>query len=249
MNKPSVLIIDDEIRLLKSLSILLEEHFRVYTASSGKEGLFIVKNSPLSIVLLDLNMPEMNGVEVLKKIREISSDLKVIIITGGKEDDWTVKCENMHIQGYMEKPFQFEHLLEELNYLVDTDNSALPGSSCGKNKEPRNTVTSEAVQKILNYVEKNWQENISREEIATRLGITPEHLSRSFHEQFGLPLIEYINRCKIDKSREYLLKNSHLKIGEVAAYAGIPDVDYFCRLFKKHTGLTPGEFRKKIQIT
>ena len=78
MNKHSILIVDDEPKFLEGLSLVLEKDFNILTASNGKEGLSVFKNNPsISLILLDLDMPVMNGLEMLIRIREKSKTLPI----------------------------------------------------------------------------------------------------------------------------------------------------------------------------
>ena len=93
MNKPSVLIIDDEPLLLSSFSSLLERDFNVLTAPNGREGLSKFRSNPsLSMILLDLQMPVMNGVETLKAIRAFDDKVKIDIMTAEISNEWAEQC-------------------------------------------------------------------------------------------------------------------------------------------------------------
>ena len=83
MGKHLILIVDDEPRLLKSLFLLLRNNFDIVTATNGKEGYKLFKIHPyLSMILLDLDMPVMNGVEMLERVRDENNNMKVIVMTG-----------------------------------------------------------------------------------------------------------------------------------------------------------------------
>lgn len=80
--------------------------------------------------------------------------------------------------------------------------------------------------------------------MAAHLDITPAYLGRLFQKECGIGLKEYIERCKVEKSREQFANSPHVSIKKVAASVGISNVNHFCKLFKKYTGLTPSRFRK-----
>ena len=119
MGKHLILIVDDEPRLLKSLSLLLKREFDIITASNGKEGYEQFRATPyLSLILLDLDMPVMNGIEMLKRVREISSKMKVIIMTGGHRPDLAFDSAMMNVQGYIKKPFDIDALSNKIKELL-----------------------------------------------------------------------------------------------------------------------------------
>ena len=247
MNKPEILIIDDEVAFAESLSIALKDDFNVLTALNGTDGLSVVKGQNLSLILLDLHMPGMTGVEVLKNIREINPDLPVIIITGKGSYEWAKRCADLNVQGFMEKPVDVEELVKKINEWVKRDNDEymnvlhiIRGNTYNKVKV---SSLSPTVQRILSYIHRNYQKDFSRDGITAELGLSPDYISRQFRKECCCTLKDFVNSFRIYKSIEYLTK-SDKKIKDIATEVGISDLNYFCRLFKKHTGYTPESFRK-----
>lgn len=101
------------------------------------------------------------------------------------------------------------------------------------------------IGKALKFIAAQYQEGITREEIATRLHITPEYLSMLFYKEVGQSFTAYLKNQRINKAKE-LLTTTDLKIYEVAERVGYPDPKYFCRVFKEVTGTPAGEFQKKF---
>ncbi len=245
MYKHSILIIDDEPRMLDSLSIILGKEYSVLTAESGEAGLQIIKNNPISLLLLDLRMPGMTGAEVLEKIRETDSPLKVLIMTGHRDWEYMTKCADLGIQGYIQKPFDPGELQERLRTLLGSLDCIFLQDLWGDEYETKFSALSPIVKGALQYVRLNHDSNINRECVAAHIKTSPEHLSRLFTQECGMNLTDYINRCKIHKSKDYMGKDSLYTIQKVASSVGFQNVNYFSRLFKKHTGMTPTEFRKQ----
>lgn len=242
--KPSVLVVDDEPKLLESLSLLLKKDFHVLTASHGMEGLQNFQSNRPSLILLDLDMPVINGVEMISKVRKICKETKIIVITGKSCHDWAMRCANLNVQGYMEKPFSPEKLISKIKELLCMEEFNVLRDLWGDDYEERMTSVSSLVRGALDYIECNSHISFTREDISAQLDISPEHLSRKFKEHCCIELREYIIRVRVQKSLKILAKSSNLKIRRVAEAVGMPDVAYFCKIFKKHTGLTPSEFRK-----
>ena len=114
MNSPSILIIDDEAQIRKFLSITLQSNeYKVFEAASGKEGLSFVANHPPDIILLDLGLPDENGHEVLKHLREWFSNPIIIISVQSSEDD-IVKALDNGANDYLIKPFRTGELLARI---------------------------------------------------------------------------------------------------------------------------------------
>jgi DNA-binding NtrC family response regulator len=113
MTKINILIIDDEVELCQSLSEILkeeEEGYKVSVANSGKDGLAKIKEEAPDLVLLDIKMPEMDGIETLEKIRAINKDILVIMLTAYQTVETAVKAMKLGAYDYISKPFNYEEL-------------------------------------------------------------------------------------------------------------------------------------------
>lgn len=97
----------------------------------------------------------------------------------------------------------------------------------------------------LAYIEANYHKQLTREKIAKFLEVTPDYLSRLFQRECGVRLMMYIAVYRIYHGQQYLVRNPRMKVKDISLDVGIADVDYFCKIFKRHTGFTPKEFRIK----
>ena len=116
MNKSAkILIVDDEPDIALILKLYLEEAgYSISRAKDGETCLAILANEPHSLVLLDINLPKMSGVEVLEKIMEINSDIPVLMMTGNGSESLAVKCMRIGAQDYFAKPFSLEDVLHRI---------------------------------------------------------------------------------------------------------------------------------------
>ena len=245
MLKPTILIVDDDPHCLKSLTPALEGDYYILAAQNGKEACLLFKSNPsLSLILLDLDMPVMNGTEALAIIRGINKDVKVIIMTGKSSHDYAKKCASLNVQGYLEKPFDIEKLLSQIKEELGTDEFKVLKSLWTDDYEHLFDSISKVNKRTIEYLEKHYDTKMNIREIASHLKVSHEHLSRIFLKECGINLKEYIRKIKIERGKENLIKNRHLSIKDVAASIGMDDDKHFCRLFKEETGLTPGEYRK-----
>lgn len=243
--KPTILIIDDEKRLLISLSLLLEKDFNILTASNGRGGLSLFSSNHVSLILLDIDMPVMNGLEMLQKIRTADKFVRVIMMTGKSTHDWAKQCADLNVQGYMEKPFDVSDLILKVKELLGLGSSSVLHKLWGSNYEQKFDSVSIPVRRAIDFINENYENEICRENIANHLQLNPDYLSRLFHRECGFELKEYVHQIKIEKSKKLLSSRYDMKVKDVAEAVGISDTAYFCRFFKQRTGLTPMEFRKK----
>jgi len=108
-----ILICDDEEGIRESLKLILEDHHELILVDSGEQCVECLKNSPdIGVILLDIKMPKVNGLEVLKQIKEQKPDANVIMVTGYKSVDTAGEASKLGAVGYIVKPFKSEEILE-----------------------------------------------------------------------------------------------------------------------------------------
>ena len=105
--------------------------------------------------------------------------------------------------------------------------------------------SSGAVDKIHRYIDEHFREDISRQEIADAMGMVPEYLSRMYKKQTGRSLVDAINIRRIDEAK-ILLEDPEVSVSEVALAVGCDNFTYFSTLFKKYTGASPNQYRKRL---
>ncbi len=109
--KGKILIVDDDRSVLKFLErFLIKKSYEVYLATNGKEAIEIIKNESPQVILLDIKMPMMNGIEVLKEIKKINPAIGVIMITAVQEEDTALEAMKLGADDYICKPFDLEYL-------------------------------------------------------------------------------------------------------------------------------------------
>ena len=245
MVKPTILIVDDDHHCLKSLTLTLEGDYYILAAQNGREACLLFKSNPsLSLILLDLDMPVMNGTEALAIIRGINKDVKVIIMTGRSSHDYAKKCASLNVQGYVEKPYEIHELLSQIKKELGMEDFKVLKALWSDDYEQLFNSMSELNKKTIHYLEKHFGAKLNIRELAIHFKVSHEHLSRTFLKECGIHLKEYIRKIKIERGKESLVKNRDLSIKALAASIGMVDDKHFCRLFKEETGLTPGEYRK-----
>jgi DNA-binding NtrC family response regulator len=120
--KPTLLIVDDELGARQSLEVILEDDFHVLTAESGQEALEIVQKEPLDLVLLDIHMPEMDGLEVLGKIRERDEEIDIIIVSALNLARKAVDAIKLGAYDYITKPYEPEDILSTVARVIHKRN-------------------------------------------------------------------------------------------------------------------------------
>ena len=119
---PRILIIDDDQNLLESYTVLLEDEFQVSTAESGEKGLDLLRHEDVHLVLLDVRLPGMNGIEVLRRIKALDENVDVIMITAVKDVRMAVEAIKLGAYDYLEKPFEIDEILALLRRTLEHQN-------------------------------------------------------------------------------------------------------------------------------
>jgi two-component system response regulator AtoC len=117
--RPSILVIDDDPSLLESYSVLLEDEFQLYTATSGEEGIEILRQEDVNVLLLDIRLPGIDGMEVLRQAKTIDENVDVIMITAVKNVRVAVEAIKLGAYDYLVKPFEIDEVLSLLRRTLE----------------------------------------------------------------------------------------------------------------------------------
>jgi YesN/AraC family two-component response regulator len=194
----------------------------------------MLKHETVDLVLLDLQMPEMDGFEVLEKMRTDGrlQKVPVIVVTGQVLTEAEMARLNRGVTSVLEKG------LFGLDETVDRINTAL---------EQKHRLSREAqrlVRKAMAFIHENYAQPISRKEIAKHVSIAEDYLTFCFRQELGATPIKYLQRYRINRAKG-LLKGSEYSITEIARLVGFSDSGYFSRIFHRETGMSPEEFRRR----
>jgi DNA-binding NtrC family response regulator len=117
--KPIVLAVDDEVSVLESFKLFLEDKYHLLTATNGKDAMETIKKKWVNLVLLDIRLPEMDGMEILRKIKEFDSNIEVIMITAVKTIETAVEAMKLGAHDYISKPFNVEEMMVTIKKAIE----------------------------------------------------------------------------------------------------------------------------------
>jgi two-component system response regulator YesN len=248
MSRLKILIVDDE----KYEAVLMEKcvdwqrcGFEIVgSAQSAREALTLFTKTEPDIVLCDINMPVINGLELSRRMKEQRPDAHIIIVTGYRDFEYAKQAVEIGIEKYILKPVQAEELLKTAEKIQkEIAGSAEAGSAAGDAERSKGELTSTAIA----YIESNLSaRGLSLKGVASAAYANGSYLSRIFKEETGETVTEYILRRRMEKSRE-LLGTTDMRAYEVAALVGMPDAHYFGQCFKRFTGMTVNEYRQQMR--
>ena len=240
-----VLVVEDEEMIRKGIVLAVDwaalDCVVVGEAANGAEALKAVDRLNPSLIITDLKMPQMDGLEMLRRLREQGNNVYVIILTAYDSFTYAQSALRLGAVDFLLKPFHDGDLEQAVTALrkriggEERADSALPGLKRGDK--------SKYVLEAMDYIGAHYQDpNISISAIAQDLGISEGHLSHTFKKETDYTLLNYLTRYRVHKAME-LLRDCRVKVYEVAAQVGYRDITYFSATFKKVTGVTPSEYQ------
>ena len=120
----TVLVVDDEPGPREALRMVLKPHFRVLTASGGEEAVEILRRERIDVLTLDLRMPKLDGVRTLERIREVSADVEVVVVTGFGDRESVMDTIYLGAFSYINKPFHMSDILETIRQACERRRSS-----------------------------------------------------------------------------------------------------------------------------
>ena len=231
-----VLVVDDELGVLEMHARVIESqspNCRVLQARNGREALEVIREEHPDLVLLDLMMPELDGFGVLEAMREeeLSQNIPVIVLTGQVLTEEDMARLNRGVASVLGKGlFSVKETLGHIEATL-AHRYKLSGE------------TQRVVRKAMAYVHAHYAEQVSLKDIAAYVGLSEQHLIRSFRKEIGITPIDYLKRCRIRQAKA-LLEASDNSITEVALEVGFSDSSYFARVFRREAGVSPGAYRR-----
>lgn len=217
-------------------------------AADGVQGMEMIRRLSPDIVVTDVKMPGMDGLEMARLTRE--AGLKVIFISGYQEFDLVHAALKTEAVDYILKPVKNDELAEAV--ASATAQLARQRALAELEEEPSAGPDYDAdgdaycllVQKALRHIGQHFRDDISLGGLADAFYVHPAYLSAVIKKETGQTFTSLLTDLRLKEARR-LLATSHHKIGDVAALSGFSDYPYFFQVFKKYEGLSPGEYRRR----
>lgn len=251
-----ILIAEDEEIIRKGLVCTIDwlsmDCTVVAEASNGIEGLEKIERYKPDIVIADIRMPKMDGIEMIQNALK-NNDFESIILTGYSEFEYARKAITLRVFDYILKPVDEEILLKTIEKLkMSIEEKRVYSSVLKKIKSKKELALIDLalytgeninfyVKETLQRIKEKYNKKISIESIADELGVSPSYLSRKFKEVTSQTFLEVLNKYRVQKATE-LLNAGKYKIYEVSYMVGFSDYKQFYGVFKKYTGTTPTDF-------
>ena len=270
-----VLLVDDEqierMALAKKIDRYYGDKVDIYHAVNGREAVAMCGEQKNDIVIMDISMPEMNGVMAAKYIRKMDDECSIIFLSAYDDFEYARNAIKVRALDYLLKPCDMNDLLAVMDTALqklDKENVFNGNSISGKeqNKETeicgsnanndrenrpkrtdnvRNSDEQTTIKYLKEYVENNYIYDISMQEAAEEMGYSDAYFSKLFKQYFNQNFTAYLTEYRIKKAKE-LLSNTNHSIKDISRMVGYTDSNYFAKIFKRLVGEIPSKYRENL---
>ena len=252
----TLLIVEDEENILYGMKSVLSGYLEciseVYAARNGKEALEVIHKREVSMIISDLRMPEMDGIEFIKVLRRQGYMMPVIVLTALADFKLAQELIPLKIQNYILKPFSVEEIIQETKNAFEElkEKEALSKAEKFLEEFPeildnqQKTESNSIIKEVKQYVLEHIKENISLQILAENCHISKAYLSTLFKQEMNITLTEFITRERMKLAKRYLIETD-MRVCEIFERTGYQSEKYFIQVFKEREKMTPLAFRKK----
>ena len=236
MEKKTILLVEDDSVIRDLLRGALEQEYHVLEASTRSEALKQI-GKPLHLALIDYNLPDADGFDVLRTVREVKPEIPVIFMTAYSTENLVIRALRLGVTDFIRKPLSFAYLRGKLSELLEgKDNQDNPD-------QVRNSEVF-VMDCIAAFMEEHFDKDLCRNELAEKAHMERYKFSRVFNAHFGKSFKSHLNSIRVTKAAELLKKNIDLNITDVAISVGYNGVSHFEKVFREAYGISPSRFRK-----
>jgi len=244
----TILIVEDNFDLREYLVNLLSPYYHVLSASDGEEGVLIAENKIPDIIVADIMMPRLDGIEMLKVLKRNirTNHIPIILLTAKSADIDRLSAIKKGADDYITKPFNVEILETKIKSLLDIRKSLKEKYIRHLKLDPKNieleNEDEKFLRKALSVVESNIENSeFSVETFSSEMGLSRVHLYRKLHALINESPVDFIKHIRLKRAAQ-LLSDSQLNVSEVCYAVGFKNPVYFAKCFKKEYKMVPSEY-------
>lgn len=244
MRKLKVLLVDDEIMIREGFKRLFDWEAHgcevVGEAADGMEALGQIDALYPDIVIMDINIPVMNGLKVIEVSRVKHPEIAYVIVSGYDDFAYCRQALRLQITDYILKPVNYEEFGSCIDNLKISmyENETSGQKDSGKQKE-------RVISSITRYMQEHVSEEISLSVLADVFHLNPQYISQLFKNEIGVGFHVYLTHIRIEKAKKLLLSTA-LSVTDISSQVGYGDYRVFTKVFKKMEGITPSQFRREF---
>ena len=250
-----VLIVEDEDIIRKGIAYTMDwmsmDCVIAGEAANGKEGVEKILELRPDIVVADIMMPYMNGIEMIRSTKD-QVPYKSILLTSYAEFSYAKQAIDLKVSDYLMKPVEEEEIRKAIEKVTgEIRKEQEIARICERHADEfsmqefykKAEMDNPHVKKTLEITEKEYANKISVESIADQLGVSASYLSRKFKQITGLTYLDFLNKYRISQAIR-LMETGQYKVYEISEKTGFSDYKHFNVVFKRYTNQSPTEFMK-----
>jgi len=255
-NAYRILVVEDNPELLMLMHHILKTHYRVLVAKNGREALDIIHKTPLDLIVSDVMMPEMDGLQLTQTLKDDPnySHLPIILLTANTQQGDEEEALRIGADEYLTKPFRLGELKLRIDNIIENRRRAQQdfvqrtGDDMDSEQEAVLTPEQLFLQKALNCIHEHLDDsNYDRDTFAADMGASPSTLYNKLRAATGMNVTTFIRDVRMKEARRLAEKDPSMRISDLAYKVGFQDPKYFSTCFKKHFGIQPKEFMESLQ--
>ncbi len=248
------LIVDDEPRILQGIKKVLHEQYHntmdIRCAESGKDALSLIRLDPIDLLITDIRMPGMSGLELLTTLRNEQHFFTALLLTGHAEFKYAKSAIQLNVLNYLLKPIGKQQLISEVDHAIQSieEHKLVRKGTHLVEQHPSlfheyfEEVENPVIQQVLMYMHQHFDSPLTLELVANQVHLHRSYLSSLFKDVMGVTFSEYLNTIRIERAK-CLLRETQLRVYEVAISVGYANSKYFVTVFKSLVGVTPNKYR------
>ena len=248
-----ILIVEDNLELLMLMQHMLRVHYRVFAAQNGKEALDIIHKTNLDLIVSDVMMPEMDGLELTETIKEDDNykHLPIILLTAKTQSEDQEEALRIGADEYLTKPFRLSDLKLRIDNIIENRKRALQEFTQKSNedieKEKVPTPEQEFLKKAMTCVHNHLDDaDYDRDAFAADMGASPSTLYNKLRAITGMNVSTFIRDIRMKEAYRLAESNPNQRVSDLAYHVGFQDPKYFSTCFKKQFGIQPKEFMESL---
>lgn len=212
---------------------------------NGMEVLQFIESHPIDVLLCDIRMPVMSGIDVARQLHHSKSNIKVVFLSGYKDFEYAKQALVYDVKGYIVKPTKYTELFEVFSALKIELDHAVHSMAVPTPQPSGSSFNEQVIATIKEYVEQAYA-TANLAEAAQLVHMNPHYVSKYFKDKTGVNFSDYIVSVRMSKAAE-LLKDIRYKTYEVSELVGYSYAKNFSRTFKKIYGVSPREYRNNFE--
>ena len=239
---------DEPLERLALRKIVIKNFFNITLLEDAKNGMEAVENAKIfqpDIILMDIRMPELTGLEAQERIIKVFPHIKTIVLTAYGEFDYAQKAIKHGVIDYLLKPVRPDDLKRSIASAIES-----LGKNTAAQLPPRHNPDPAHKDTLLNTVlaciEQHCCTELTLNTVAEIVHLNPQYLSRYFKNKMGITFTEYVAKLRIEKAKKLFIDTNY-PIYRIATELGFSDQAYFNRVFKKYENQSPQKYRKFIK--